>query len=229
MISFCSFLCLGCAAFSYEPINTHVFQARSARVCVCDLLLLACAPYTAIFRKLAAISIAKLSRRCLLDWDNQDRRWPASRGASRLADIKKYSAKCLSVCVQPPPLCFRFTPLSSLLLHLQFYLPWKPKTQEVVEADPRESKGSRYSEACVKFWLLFQYLNIFYVCFTILTKFAVFILMIIMSVHSKNQPASSKIKLAFPFLFIYNEGNVCKWFLKLSCNSDMSCNKILWL
>lgn len=69
MISFCSF-----CAFSYEPINTHVLQAQSVpayvcvRVCVCDLvLLLACAPYTAIFRKLAAISIAKLSRRCLLD------------------------------------------------------------------------------------------------------------------------------------------------------------------
>lgn len=78
MISFCSF-----CAFSYEPINTHVLQAQSvpACVCVCDLLLLlACAPYTAIFRKLAAISIAKLSRRCLLDLNvdvDMDRRSPS--------------------------------------------------------------------------------------------------------------------------------------------------------
>lgn len=50
-------------------------------VCMCDLvLLLACAPYTAIFRKLAAISIAKLSRRCLLDLNvdvDMDRRRPS--------------------------------------------------------------------------------------------------------------------------------------------------------
>lgn len=50
-------------------------------VYVCDLvLLLACAPYTAIFRKLAAISIAKLSRRCLLDLNvdvDMDRRSPS--------------------------------------------------------------------------------------------------------------------------------------------------------
>lgn len=57
-------------------------------VCVCDLvLLLACAPYTAIFRKLAAISIAKLSRRCLLDLNvdvDMDRRSP-SIGLGRMS------------------------------------------------------------------------------------------------------------------------------------------------
>lgn len=35
--------------------------------------LLACAPCTAIFRKLAAISIAKLSRRCLFEVDRRRR------------------------------------------------------------------------------------------------------------------------------------------------------------
>lgn len=46
-----------------------------------------------------------------------------------------YSAKCLSV-EERSLLVF------VLLLHLQFYLPWKPKTREVVNSDPKETQDS---------------------------------------------------------------------------------------
>lgn len=148
MISFCSF-----CAFSYEPINTHVLQAQSVPACVCPcvcdlVLLLACAPYTAIFRKLAAISIAKLSRRCLLDLNvdvDMDRRRSSIvsgrmsrrlRPRSSTTSAEKYILQNVFLSKKRSLLVFVF------LLYLQFYLPWKPKTREVVKSDPKETQDS---------------------------------------------------------------------------------------
>lgn len=148
MISFCSFCAWAVLPFLMNQ-STHTCSKlvlpEYVCVCVCLWSAAAAACVRSLYGDLPQIGghkhckiISSLSPR--LGQQGQTlvsfpRSFPTCRK-------KKYSAKCLSVCVQPPPLCFRFPllppPLLSLLLHLQFYLPWKPKTQEVVKTDPRE-------------------------------------------------------------------------------------------
>lgn len=155
MISFCSF-----CAFSYEPINTHVLQAQSVPACVCLCVCVwsaAAACVRSLYGDLPQIGGHKHCKiiSSLSPWLERGRGHGQTQPQHRVGQDEQedkeakqlhdfcreiYSAKCLSV-EERSLLVF------VLLLHLQFYLPWKPKTWEVVNSDPKETQDSVQSSS----------------------------------------------------------------------------------